>query len=387
MKRFLLCSLAMVLLIAVASCGPSATPRRGSTPTAPAPPQTPSSFSRAAPAAPSPTSGVSSASDRMTVRTADMRLVVENISATIERITVLAEASGGYVVSSRMFRDGDVLRGDIAVRVSAPFFNKIMGEIDKLAVEVLTRTTGSKDVTEEYTDLGAQLQNLQATEAQLLRIMEKASDIDDVLNVQRELARVREQIERTKGRMQLLERTSETSLIQVSLEQSGLRVKITSDRTIVRTGEAVLFGAEATGGFAPYSYQWDFGDNSVSTSKTTRHVYKSSGTYTISLRITDERGNANSDRRDNYVTVLTGWSPGNVARAAGHGFIVFGQIFVDIVIWLGAFSPVWLVGGGIWYYIWRRRKSRIAREESGPPAAGSNGPGQGVVPGPEKSDN
>lgn len=375
MKRLLLCSLALVIMIIAVSCAPSAT-RRGSTPTTSAP--TP------APAAPS---AVSSASDRMTVRTADVRLVVENISTTIERITVLAEASGGYVVSSRMFRDGDVLRGDIAIRVPAEAFNRTMGEIDRLAVEVLSRTTGSKDVTEEYTDLGAQLQNLQATEEQLVRIMQKANDIDDVLSVQRELTQVRDRIERTKGRMQLLERTSETSLIQVSLEQSGLRVKITSDRTIVRTGEAVLFGAEATGGFAPYSYQWDFGDNSVGTSKTPRHVYKSSGTYTISLRITDDRSNVNTDRRDNYVTVLPGWSPGNVARAAGHGFIVFGQIFVDIVIWLGIFSPVWLVGGGVWYYVRRRRrKSRLIREGSGPPGAGAEGIGQGVEPDSAKPD-
>ena len=72
-------------------------------------------------------------------------------------------------------------------------------------------------MTEEYVDLQSRLKNLEATEAQLLKIMERSGTIPDVLAVQRELTNVRGQIEMTKGRMQYLERNVEMASITVNL--------------------------------------------------------------------------------------------------------------------------------------------------------------------------
>jgi len=79
----------------------------------------------------------------------------------------------------------------------------------------------------KFVDLTAKLKNLEATEQQLLKIMEKAEKVEDILAIQRELTNTRQQIEQTKGRMQYLEQTSATSLIEVSLEQSKLDAKFT----------------------------------------------------------------------------------------------------------------------------------------------------------------
>ena len=69
-----------------------------------------------------------------------------------------------------------------------------------------TEASGSQDVTEEYVDLGANLRNLQASESAILKLMDKATQIQDVLALQRELTNVRGQIERIQGRKTYLER-------------------------------------------------------------------------------------------------------------------------------------------------------------------------------------
>ncbi|MBM3155038.1 MAG: DUF4349 domain-containing protein, partial [Chloroflexi bacterium] len=69
-------------------------------------------------------------------------------------------------------------------------------------------------------DLKAQLRNLEATEAQYLELLKKADNVEDILKVQRELSSVRGQIERVKGRIQYLERTSDMALIEVTLQQT-----------------------------------------------------------------------------------------------------------------------------------------------------------------------
>jgi hypothetical protein len=89
--------------------------------------------------------------------------------------------------------------------------------------------------------------------------------VEDTLAVQRELSNVRSQIESTKGRIQFLERTSSTSLINVNLQQSKLDIDFAASSSVVKDRELIRFGASVSGGFSPYSYNWDLGDGTTST--------------------------------------------------------------------------------------------------------------------------
>lgn len=325
-----------------------------------------SNMSRAEPAPPAPVviapqELVTGETERMIVRTGNIALVVEDVTVAIDQITTMADGFGGYVVSSNMWKQGERLAGSITIRVAAEHFDNAMRALRGLAVDVTSETSTSKDVTEEYVDLSAKLQNLEATEAQLLKIMEKAETVEDILDVQRELSNTRGEIERTKARMQYLEQTSSTSLIQVSLEQSTLEIEFTADkRRGLKEGEKVQFTvSQIAGGFAPYSYEWDFGDGDISTDENPTHSYKVDGSYTVSLTVTDDQGNADTITRDNYITVIPGWSPGSVARAAWNGLVIFGHVLGNTFIWLAILSPIWIVIGGIAYWWYRRRKKKV----------------------------
>ncbi len=298
------------------------------------------------------------AEERMIVRTGNMWLVVNDVPIALDQITELAEGFDGYVVFSNRWKEGERLAGAITIRVPAEHFDDATRALRGLAVEVTSESTSSQDVTEEYVDLSAKLRNLEATEEQYLRLMEKAERVEDILNVQRELSKTREQIERTKGRMQYLERTSATALIEVRLEQARLDVNFTASKTRVKEGQKIEFERRIAGGFAPYSYEWDFGDGNTSTGEYPIHAYKTAGSYTVSLKVSDDKGNTDTKTRDEYITVLPGWSAGIIVSGAWNGLITFGRVLADIFIWVGIFSPVWIVIGGILYWWWRRRRKR-----------------------------
>ena len=303
--------------------------------------------------------------ERMIVRTGDVWLVVNDVPVVIDQITGMAEGFGGWGVSSRVWKEGERLVGSIAIRVPAEHFDDAMRALRGMAVEVNSESTSSRDVTEEYVDLSAKLQNLEATEEQLVRIMAKAETVEDILHVQRELSTTRGDIEQTKGRMQYLERTSAMSIIDIRLEQSSLDVEFTADkRRGLKEGEKVRFAAgQIAGGFPPYSYEWDFGDGDTSTDESPTHAYQVDGRYTVSLTVTDDRGNTATETRDNYVTVIPGWSAGSIASGAWNGMVTFGHVLANIFIWIGIFSPVWIVVGGMVYWWRRRRKKRRADKE------------------------
>jgi len=158
--------------------------------------------------------------DRKLVKTGQLTLEVDDIVEAVDYVAKIAGELDGYVVSSSKHERENKVFGHVSIRVPAERFNEAFDRLRQLAVDVPYENTESRDVTEEYTDLEAQLRNLEATEAQYLALLEKAETVEDILAVQRELSNVRGQIERTKGRMQYLERTSDMSLIEVILQET-----------------------------------------------------------------------------------------------------------------------------------------------------------------------
>ncbi len=163
----------------------------------------------------------STAEERMIVRTGEMSLVVADVVDARDEIARLAVRLDGYVVSSRIWGEEREIRGSISIRVPDDRFESVLAEMRDLAVRVSSESTDSRDVTEEYVDLGARLGNAEATEQQYLALLEKASDVEDILRIYERLSRVRNEIEQIKGRMQYLERTSSMSLINVHLEPAA----------------------------------------------------------------------------------------------------------------------------------------------------------------------
>ncbi len=302
--------------------------------------------------------------DRMVIRTGNMQLVVKDIAGSLDDIVKIAADNGGYVVTSNKWKESERNFGSISIRVMANNYDKTIAALRTLAISVTQESSSSQDVTEEYTDLDSSLKNLEATEAQLLKIMDTATKVEDVLAVQRELTTVRGNIERTKGRMLYLERTSSTSLINISLTESVFGLKFSADKVRVNTNDSVTFVPEITGGFPPFNYQWTFGDGEKSAEVSPSYSYKNGGNYTVILTVTDDKGYTNQVVREQYINVQSSWNAGSVAGSAWSAVKVFAKVVANVLIWILTFAPVWIIAGAIVWscFYWKKRKARKAAE-------------------------
>lgn len=297
--------------------------------------------------------------ERMVIMTASLSLVVEDVSVSLQQTTDLAKANGGYVVNSNIREDQSRLYANINFRVAADKFNDTISALKKIAVDVRSETTTGQDVTDQYIDLDAQLRNLEASESQLLALMNKAGSVEEILKVQVQLSSTRGQIEQIRGRMQYLQQSSSLSSISVSFEQSKLSVEFSATATTIKEGDNIRFTPVISGGFEPYSYEWNFGDGKTSTEGAPIHNYKKAGTFTVKLTLKDDKGNTTDITRENYINVLTGWAAGNTASSAWNGLVAFGRFLVNFLIWIGILSPIWIVILVVLYLtIWRRRKKK-----------------------------
>jgi len=162
--------------------------------------------------------------DRKIIRNAEITIEVPSTTDAQHQVTSIAETHGGFVVTSeakqRESNDPAQRTLDIklVVRVPSNQFGRAFDEIKKLAGNTPSENVTSQDVTEDFIDLEARIKTQKALEVQFLGIMRQAIKIADALEVQRQIAEVRTDIEKLEGRKRFLENRSSLSTINVNIQ-------------------------------------------------------------------------------------------------------------------------------------------------------------------------
>jgi len=142
---------------------------------------------------------------RKLIRTGSISVTVEDYSPFREALDGELKELGGFVSDASLDHySGRVSWATLTVRVSSQHFDELVGWAES-EVEVTSLNISTQDVTEEWVDVRSRIDNWKATEARLLEILDdRTADLGDVLAVERELSRVREEIERAEGRLRVL---------------------------------------------------------------------------------------------------------------------------------------------------------------------------------------
>ena len=172
------------------------------------------------------------AADRKIIRNANLTMEVNSTSDTQHKVTSIAEAHGGFVVTSEAKQREDTdpakrtLDIKLVVRIPADRFGTVLDQIRGLASTMREEAVTGTDVTEEFIDLEARIRTQRALELQFLEIMKQARKVEDALEVQRQIADVRTDIEKLEGRKRFLENRSSLSTITVNIEAPRSTIKV-----------------------------------------------------------------------------------------------------------------------------------------------------------------
>lgn len=149
------------------------------------------------------------------IKTGSMVLQVTGIDAALATATQQITALGGYASGSDRSGDGESDQASVTFRIPADRWDEALKGLRGLATKILAEHTATDDVTGQVVDLAARIRNLQATERALQGIMDRATEIKDVLAVQTELTTVRGQIEVLTGDKTHLEEQAAYSTLTV----------------------------------------------------------------------------------------------------------------------------------------------------------------------------
>lgn len=167
---------------------------------------------------------VAAAADRKIIKNAELTLEVTSPNDAQRSVASIAESHGGFVVTSetKLLENRDpskrTVEVKLIVRVPANQFDAAIASIEKLSTNVIHRGISGSDVTEEFIDLEARIRTQKALELQFIEIMKQSGNITDALEVQRQIAGVRTEIEKLEGRKRFLENRASLSTISVDLK-------------------------------------------------------------------------------------------------------------------------------------------------------------------------
>jgi ribosome maturation protein Sdo1 len=191
---------------------------------------------------------------RQVISVGSLSIEVTAVQAATSQVRAIAEGLGGFVEQLSSFGDAKNQQANLTIRVPQPQFFSAMERLEALG-KVQNRNVGSEDVSSQFIDLKARLASAQREEQSLLSLLGKAANVTEILTIERELSRVRSEIERVQGQLNFLERRVELATISVSLvmpqkevvqpPSAILRVEVddvTSKLTEVRTLVASLNG-------------------------------------------------------------------------------------------------------------------------------------------------
>jgi hypothetical protein len=173
----------------------------------------PATIGEAQTPAPLSTGGIS----RKMIYDASIDLIVESLSKTEQAILKLITDHGGFLAESEQSSETSERRhGTWRVRVPVDRFESFAGAVSRLG-EVRRNHVGTQDVTEEFFDVEARIRNKQEEEKRLVKhLAASTGNLKDILDVERELSRVRGEVEQMQGRLRFLSNRADLSTVTIN---------------------------------------------------------------------------------------------------------------------------------------------------------------------------
>lgn len=159
-------------------------------------------------------------SPSMVIRTGYATVEVDSLDAAVAAVRLAAQGVGGYIANATVLGGREQHRtARLEIKVPAARFDDLLAGLRPLGrIENVNVT--AEDVGEEYVDVSARIANARRLEERLVDLLAtRTGKLQDVLNVERELARVREEIERHEGRLRFLKTRTTLSTLSVSIHE------------------------------------------------------------------------------------------------------------------------------------------------------------------------
>jgi len=154
--------------------------------------------------------------DKKIIRNANLKFQSENPDDTYLQIGKTAKKFNAIIENDSQEKSDSEISRTLIIRVPSPNFEPFLSEIGKGVAYFDTRDITSRDVTEQYIDSETRLKNKRVLETRYLELLKKAGKVSEILEIEKELSGVREEIESKEAQLKYLQSQVSMSAVTVS---------------------------------------------------------------------------------------------------------------------------------------------------------------------------
>jgi len=160
--------------------------------------------------------------NRLVITNSYLSLQVSKVAVVQKQVIKKAEELGGYMVNSSIENPSDVASATVTVRIPSKQLENALQYYRSLSIKVISENLQGDDVTDQYVDFAAQLKTYEKTKTIFEQMLDKAINVQDILQIQREIINVQVSIDSIKGQMDYLKKNAEMAKITLYLSTDEL---------------------------------------------------------------------------------------------------------------------------------------------------------------------
>ena len=171
--------------------------------------------------------------DKKIQKNANINIEVKDLEESIVKANQIISNYNGEIISTNSGgMDFGQPYANISLRVPSENLDEVVNEFKKISSKVISENIYTNDVTEEFIDVEARLNIMKSTEKRFNDLLDDAKSVEEVIQVEKELMRIRGEIDSLEGRLNYLNQTTDTSEINLNINEE---VPITGEKWRFKT--------------------------------------------------------------------------------------------------------------------------------------------------------
>lgn len=170
------------------------------------------------------------------IKESNLRYETQDLQKTYEQVTAAIKKHQAYLQNDTEGKDYNSIYRNLTVRIPNANFDAFLADIGKGVAYFDRKEISAKDVTAEFIDIDARLKAKKTLEARFLELLSKATKVSEILEIEKELSNIREEIEAKQGQLKYLQNRVSLSTVNIEFYKNVAQ----SDAATVSYGSKIL---------------------------------------------------------------------------------------------------------------------------------------------------
>jgi len=175
------------------------------------------------------------------IKTSFLRFETQDLDKTYLQIKKAVQDNKGYIQDDNSNKSFNKITRRLLIRIPTSNFEQALDAVSQNVAYFDDKRTSAKDVTEEFIDIEARLKAKKTLEKRYLELLNKAKNVKEILEIERELSKIREDIEAQQGRLKYLENKVSLSTLEIEF------YKLTSEAPVAKSYGTKMWNAIKAG--------------------------------------------------------------------------------------------------------------------------------------------